>query len=109
MKDAAQDAAQDVAQGVVQDVFAFGARGARILIATPSPPPPPSLRNSRLAEMGAQLGSPVAFNSGCGHAQSASMLIYGKAQQNTSLLPYRCVLRMAGIFAPPPLSGGDWI
>jgi len=36
-----------------------GPGGARLL-ATPPPPPPPSLRSSRLAEMGAQLGSYVA-------------------------------------------------
>ena len=43
----------------------FGARAERTLLATPPPPPPPSLRSSRLAEMGAQLGSSVAFGSGC--------------------------------------------
>ena len=69
VKDAAQDVAEgvaeDVPQGVAQDL-AFGARAARALLATPQPPPPPSLLCSRLAEMGAQLGSPVAFGSGCG-------------------------------------------
>ena len=71
MKDAAQDVAQGVAEDVPQDVaqdLAFGARAARALLATPPPPPPPSLRSSRLAEMGAQLGSSVAFGSSCGQA-----------------------------------------
>jgi len=71
VKDAAQDVAQGVAEDVPQDVaqdLAFGARAARALLATPPPPPPPSLRSSRLAEMGAQLGSSVAFGAGCGQA-----------------------------------------
>ena len=70
MKDAAEDVAEDVAQDVAQDL-AFGARATRALLATPPPPPPPSppsLRSSRLAERGAQLGSSVAFGSGCGKA-----------------------------------------
>ena len=45
---------KDVAQDLV-----FEARSARALLATPTPPPPRSLRSSRLAEMGAQLGSSV--------------------------------------------------
>ena len=46
MKDAAQEVKEDVAEDVTQDVaqdLAFGARAARGLIATPLPPPPPSL------------------------------------------------------------------
>ena len=70
MKDAAQDVAEDFAEDVPQDVaqdLAFWARAARAL---PPPPPLPSLRSLRLAEMGAQLqlGSSVAFGSGCGLA-----------------------------------------
>ena len=45
----------------------LGARAARALIAT-LPPPQLSLRSWRYAEMGAQLGSSVAFGSGCGQA-----------------------------------------
>ena len=70
MKDAAQDVAEGAAGDVPPDVaqdLAFGARAARALLATPPPPPPP-LRSSRLAEVGAQLGSSVAFGSGCGQA-----------------------------------------
>ena len=48
---------------VAQDL-GFRARAARALLATP-PPPPPCLCAIR-AEMGAQLGSSVAFGSGCG-------------------------------------------
>ena len=55
MKDAAQDVVEDVTQDAAQDL-AFEARAVRALLATP---PPPSL-------MGAQLGSSVAFGSGCG-------------------------------------------
>ena len=62
-KDAAQGVVEDVPQDVAQDL-GFGARAARALIATP-PPLPPCLCTSR-AEMGAQLGSSVAFGSGCG-------------------------------------------
>jgi len=62
--------AEDVPQDVTQDLaFNFGARAARALLATP--PPPPTLRSAQLAlsaEMGAQLGSSVAFGSGCGQA-----------------------------------------
>ena len=46
----------------------LGARAARALIATPPPPPPLSLRSWRYAEMGTQLGSPVAFGSYSGKA-----------------------------------------
>ena len=38
--------AQDVAEGAAEDL-AFGARAARALLATPLPPPPPSLCSSR--------------------------------------------------------------
>ena len=48
-------------ENVTQD-SAFEARAARAILATPSPPPP------RLAKMEAQLGSSVAFGSGCGQA-----------------------------------------
>ena len=65
VNDAAQGAAKDVPLDVAQDL-AFGARAARALLATP-PPPPPCLSAVR-AEMGAQLGSSVAFGSGCGKA-----------------------------------------
>ena len=65
VKDVVQDAAEDVPQDVAQDL-AFRARAARALLATP-PPPPPCLCAVR-AEMGAQLGSSVAFDSGCGQA-----------------------------------------
>jgi len=58
VNDAAQGAVEDVPQDVAQ-VWA-----ARALLATP-PPPPPCLCAVR-AEMGAQLGSSVAFGSGCG-------------------------------------------
>jgi len=63
VNDAAQGAVEDVPQGVTQDL-GFRARAARALLATP-PPPPPCLCAVR-AEMGAQLGSSVAFGSGCG-------------------------------------------
>ena len=60
----------DVAQGVVEDVpqdmardLGFRARAARALLTTP-PPPPPCLCAVH-AGMGAQLGSSVAFGSGC--------------------------------------------
>ena len=64
VNDAAQGAAEDVPRDVAQE-FTFRARAARALLATP-PPPPPCLCAVR-AEMGAQLGSSVAFGSGCGH------------------------------------------
>jgi len=71
VKGAAQDVSgvvtQDVLQNAAQDL-AFGARAASAILATPPPPPPPSLYSSRLAEMGAQLGSSVAFGLGCGQA-----------------------------------------
>ena len=58
----------DVPQDGAHDL-AFGAGAARALLATPPPPPPPSsVSSSRLAEMEAQLGSSVAFGSGCGQA-----------------------------------------
>ena len=63
MNDAAQGAVEDVPQDVAQDL-GFRARAARALLATP-PPPPPCLCALR-AEMGAQLGSSVAFATGCG-------------------------------------------
>ena len=63
VKDAAQGVVEDVPKDVAQDL-AFGARAARALLAT-QPPPPPCLCAVR-AEMGAQLGSSVAFGSGCG-------------------------------------------
>ena len=79
VKDAAQGAAEDVlvlgaaedaAEVVPQDYrdLAFGARPARALLATPPPLPLPVLYSSRLAEMRAQLGSSVAYGSGCGQA-----------------------------------------
>ena len=64
VKDAAQGVAEDVPQDVAQDL-AFGA-GRR------APSPPRHRRRRRLcaarAEMRAQLGSSVAFGSGCGQA-----------------------------------------
>jgi len=63
VNDAAQGVVEDVPQDVAQDL-GFRARAARALLATP-PPPPPCLCAAR-AEMGAQLGSSVAFSSGCG-------------------------------------------
>ena len=63
VKDVVQDAAEDVPQDVAQDL-AFRARAARALLATP--PPPPHCLCAVCAEMGAQLGSSVAFGSGCG-------------------------------------------
>ena len=65
MNDAAQGVVEDVPQDVAQDL-GLGARAARALIATP-PPLPPCLC-AVCAEMGAQLGSSVAFGSGCGQA-----------------------------------------
>jgi len=50
VKDAAQDVAQDAVEAVPRDVaqgFAFGARAARALLATP-PPPPDMARRRRL-------------------------------------------------------------
>ena len=61
VNDAAQGAVEDVPQDVARDL-GFGARAARALLATP-PPPPPYLCAAR-AEMGAQLGSSLAFGSG---------------------------------------------
>ena len=58
---------QDVAQDAAQDL-AFGNRAACALLAMPPPPPPPFLRSSRLAEMGVQLNSSVAFGSGSAQA-----------------------------------------
>ena len=94
MKDAAQGVAEDVVEDVPQDVaqdLAFEARAVRALLTVQSQTPQPSLRSSRLAEMGAQLGSSqlaVAFDSGLGlgvgkrlrggAAQSASMFIGGE-------------------------------
>ena len=66
VNDAAQGVVEDVPQDVAQDL-GFRARVARALLATPPPPPPPCLCAVR-AEMGAQLGSSVAFGSGCGQA-----------------------------------------
>ena len=63
VNDAAQGVVEDVTQDVAQDL-GFGARAARALLATP-PPPPPCLCAVR-AKAGAQLGSSVAFGSGCG-------------------------------------------
>jgi len=63
VKDAAQGVVEDVQQDVAQDLGS-GARAARALLAT-LPPPPPCLCAVR-AEMGAQLGSSVAFGYGCG-------------------------------------------
>ena len=65
VKDAAQGVAEDVPQEETYDL-AFGARAARALLATPLPPP--RRLCAALAEMGAQLGSLVAFGSGCGQA-----------------------------------------
>ena len=65
-KDAAQGAAEDVPQDAAQNL-AFGARAARALLATP--PPPPCLCAVR-AEMGAQLGSSVAFGPPHGGART---------------------------------------
>ena len=64
VKDAAQGVTEDVPQDVAQD-WASGARAARALLATPPPPPP--LCAAR-AGIGTQLGSSVAFGSGCGQA-----------------------------------------
>ena len=50
VKDAAQDVTEGVAEGVPQDVaqeFAFGARAARAFLASPPPPPAPSLCSPR--------------------------------------------------------------
>ena len=63
MNDAAQGVVEDIPQDVAQDL-AFGTRAARAFLAT-SPPPPPCFCAVE-AEMGAQLGSSVAFGSGCG-------------------------------------------
>jgi len=52
MKGVAHDVLQDVAQDL-----SFGARAARALLAMPPPPLPPSLRSSRLAEMGAHVAA----------------------------------------------------
>jgi len=65
VQDAAQDAAEDVPQDVAQDL-AFGARRR-------APSSPRNRRRRRRlcaarAEIGAQLGSSVAFGSGCGRA-----------------------------------------
>jgi len=74
VKDAAQGVAEDVVEDVPQDVaqdLAFEARAVRALLTVQSQTPQPSWRSSRLAEMGAQLGSSqlaVAFDSGCGQA-----------------------------------------
>ena len=65
VNDVAQGVVEDVPQDVAQDL-GFGARAARALLATP-PPPPPYFCAIR-AEMGGQLGSSVAFSSGCGQA-----------------------------------------
>jgi len=65
VSDAAPGVVNDVPQDVAQDL-GFGARAARALLATP-PPSPPCLCAVR-AEMEAQLGSSVAFGSGCGQA-----------------------------------------
>ena len=65
MNDAAQGVVEDVPQDVAQDL-GFGARASRALLATPPPPPPCFCEVC--AEMGAQLGSSVAFGSGCGQA-----------------------------------------
>ena len=76
VKDAAQGVAEDVPKDVAQDL-AFGPRAARALIATPPP------RRRRLgaarAEMGAQLGSSVAF--GLGLWASAKRLYVHKMNQ----------------------------
>ena len=88
MKDAEQDVAEDATQDVARNLV-FGARAARALLTTHHH------RRRRLcasrAEMGAQLGSSVAFGSGCGQApasggaaQSASMFI--AANRNVSSL-----------------------
>jgi len=47
VKDAVQNAAEDVPQDVAHRL-AFGARAGRALLATPPPPPSPSLCSSRL-------------------------------------------------------------
>ena len=63
VNNAAQGVVEDVPQGVAQDL-GFGARAARALLTTPTPP---RRRNcAARAEMGAQMGSSVAFGSGCG-------------------------------------------
>ena len=74
MKGAVQNVAEDVPQDVAQDMT-FGAWAARALFATPPPRPPPSLRSSQLAEMGAQLGSSVALGLGCGGARGPNGLM----------------------------------
>ena len=65
MNDAVRGVVEDMPQDVAQDL-GFRARAARALLATP-PPPPPCLCESR-AEMGTELGSSVAFGSGCGQS-----------------------------------------
>ena len=46
VKDAAQDIAEDAAEDLPQQDLALGAQAARALLATPPPPPLPSLRSS---------------------------------------------------------------
>ena len=65
VNNAAQGVVDDAPQDVAQDL-GFRARAARVLLAKP-PPPPPCLCAVRAA-LGAQLGSSVAFGSGCGQA-----------------------------------------
>ena len=83
MNDAAQGVVEDVPQDVAKDL-GFGARAVRALLATP-PPPPPCLCAVR-AEMGAQLGSSVAFGSGCGQTlpgvpRKAHLYLFEKARE----------------------------
>jgi len=68
VKDAAQNVVKDVPRGAGLGLWPSGARAARALLAMPPPPKPLSLRSWRFVEMGAQLGSSVAFGSGCGQA-----------------------------------------
>ena len=101
MNDAAQGVVEDVPQDVAQDL-GFGARAARALFATP-PPPPPCLCAVR-AEMGAQLGSSVAFGSGCGQTlpgvprkaplcllkaiYQLTLLVFARLWEQTALRPF---------------------
>ena len=65
-KDAAQDVARDVARGVPQDLAFGGPGGARHATTTAAAVFALSSHSWRYAEMGAQLGSSLAFGSGCG-------------------------------------------
>jgi len=67
VKDAAQGVADDVPQDVAQDlVFDRGSGGARPPRHATTTAAAVFVQLAALAEMGAQLGSSVAFGSGCG-------------------------------------------